>query len=71
MCRIVLTVLVVLSFMVEAGFGEEYKTVRDARVDAAKHLRARNFAAAQVSLEAALKLTPKRTSKIALSSTVF
>ncbi len=50
---------VVLCFTVSLCFGQDYKSVREARAEAAKHLQARNFAAAQAPLEAALKLTPE------------
>ena len=40
-------------------FAQEYKTAREARAAAAKHLGTRNFAAAQAPLEAALALTPE------------
>lgn len=48
-----------LAFATTALVGQEYKTVQEARAEAAKHLRSRNFAAAQAPLEAALKLTPE------------
>lgn len=59
MRRNILIATVVLCFTVSYGSGQEYKTVREARLDAARHLQARNYAAAQAPLEAALKLTPE------------
>lgn len=59
MRRNILIANVVLCFVVSFCFGQEYKTVREARAEAAKHLQARNYAAAQAPLEAALKLTPE------------
>jgi tetratricopeptide (TPR) repeat protein len=41
------------------SFGEEFKTARDARAAANKHLKAKDYAQAQAPLEAALKLTPE------------
>lgn len=59
MRRYMLIANVVLCFTVSFCFGQEYKTVREARLDAARHLQTRNYAAAQAPLEAALKLTPE------------
>lgn len=59
MRRNILIASVVVCFVVTYGLGQEYKTVREARLDAARHLQVRNFAAAQAPLEAALKLTPE------------
>lgn len=59
MRRNILIANVVLCFTVSYCFGQEYKSVREARLDAARHLQTRNYAAAQAPLEAALKLTPE------------
>ncbi len=59
MRRNILIANVLLGLTVSCCFGQEYKTLREARAEAAKHLQARNYAAAQAPLEAALKLTPE------------
>lgn len=57
MRRNILIPTVLLGFMVSCCLGQEYKTLREAQLDAARHLETRNYAAAQAPLEAALKLT--------------
>lgn len=53
--------LLLLSCLIVAGgvaLGEEFKSVKDARSEAAKQQRARNIAGTQAPLEAVLKLLP-------------
>lgn len=63
MRRNLLITTVIACLMTSSLSGQEYKTAKEARAEAAKHLRARNYAAAQAPLEAALKLTPEANLK--------